>query len=409
MQKFPLGRFVSISVFLWSLVIFLHCTAESYGALIPLRFFLGVFESSLVPAMEVTMGMFFTPSEAVRVQPLFFISCLASPIPAGFIAYALLHVPSQVVLPWKLFMIITGGVTLLIAAYSWFCYPDNPARARFLTRDERVHAIRRVHEATRSAIEQKTVKRHQLAEGLRDPVSWLFCLVAFANQLSNSLTYQQNLLFLAIGVDNLGSTLVSAAGGAFATVCCVVAFLGLRLVPGQTAFWGAFWSLFAVAGGIGMVSIPWGRELPLLACMLLAGSTFGITYIVALGWNIATAGGYTKKLLRNVMWMVGYSAANLISPQIWVARDAPRYYGAWIAQIVISWTGAPACMFAIRFILSRRNKERRRWIAEQEALGNRPVGLVEHVDDEGRKSQMEVDISVLDLTDMENKYFLYQL
>lgn len=409
MQRFPLGRFVSISVFLWSLVIFLHCTAKSYGALIPLRFFLGFFESSLVPAMEVTIGMFFTPSEAVRVQPLFFISCLAAPIPAGFIAYGLLHVPSQAILPWKFFMIITGGVTLLVSLYSWFFYPDNPARARFLTLDERVHAIRRVHEATRSSIEQKTLKRHQIAECLRDPVSWLFCLTAFTNQLSNNLTYQQNLLFLAIGVDNLGSTLVSAAGGLFATICCVVAFLGMRLLRGQTAFWGAFWSMFAVAGGIGMVTVPWGRELPLLACMLLAGSTLGITYIIGLGWNVATAGGHTKKLLRNVMWMVGYSAANLIGPQIWLARDAPRYYGAWIAQIVVSWVGAPACLFVIRLILSRRNAERRAWIEEQEALGNRPVGLVEHVDEEGRKSQIEVDVSVLDLTDLENKYFIYQL
>lgn len=54
MQKLPLGRFVTISVFLWSVVVFLHCTAKSYGGLIPLRFFLGFFESCLVPAMEVT-------------------------------------------------------------------------------------------------------------------------------------------------------------------------------------------------------------------------------------------------------------------------------------------------------------------------------------------------------------------
>lgn len=103
MQKLPLGRFVTISVFLWSVVVFLHCTAKSYGGLIPLRFFLGFFESCLVPAMEVTMGMFFTPVEAVRYQPLFWTSCLASPIPAGFIAYGLLHIQSKEVLPWKFF------------------------------------------------------------------------------------------------------------------------------------------------------------------------------------------------------------------------------------------------------------------------------------------------------------------
>lgn len=355
------------------------------------------------------MGMFFTPKEAIQVQPIFFISCLASPIPAGFLAYGLLHVQGQTVLPWKYFMIITGSITLFIALYSWFYYPDNPAKARFLTLDERVHAIRRVHEATRSSIEQKTVKRAQIVETLRDPVSWLFTLVALTNQLSNNLSYQQNLLFLSLGVGNLGSTLVSAAGGAFATVCSASAFLFLWLWPGRTAYWASFWSVFSVAGGIGMVAIPWGEKLPLLACMLLAGSTFGITYIIALGWTTATAGGYTKKLLRNVMWMLGYGVANLISPQIWVAADGPRYYPAWIVQIVISWTGAPVLLLVIRWILTKRNKERREWIAEQEALGKQPVGLLEHVGEDGQVVQVEVDISMLDLTDLENKYFIYPL
>lgn len=306
-------------------------------------------------------------------------------------------------------MIITGSITLLLAVYSWFLYPDNPAGARFLTLEERVQAIRRIHTATRSSIEQKTVKRYHVIECLKDPVTWLFGLTALTNQLSNNLSYQQNLLFLAIGVDNLGSALVSAAGGAFATICCVFAFLGLRFLPGRAAIWGTFWSMLAVAGGIGMVAIPWEKQLPLLACMLLAGSTFGITYIIALGWNIATAGGYTKKLLRNVIWMIGYGVANLVSPQIWAARDGPRYYGTWISQIIISWTGAPLCMLTIWFILARRNKERRVWMAEQEILGKRPVGVVEHVDAEGHKTQLEVDISLLDLTDLGNKYFVYQL
>lgn len=411
MQRFPMGKFVAGSIFIWSVVIFLHCTAESYGGLIPLRFLLGFFEACLVPALEVTLGMFLTPEETVRIQPLFWISCMAAPIPAGFIAYGLLHIPSSAtpVLPWKFFMIITGSVTLFLAIYSWFRYPDNPAKAKFLSLDEKVHAIRRVHAATKSSIEQKTFKRSQAVECLRDPVSWLFTLCAFTLMLSNNLAYQQTLLFLAIGVGTLGSTLVSAAGGGFAVLCCVFGTLGLKLVPNRSAFWGTFWCLPAVAGGIGMVALPWTSTLPLLTCMLLAGNTFGITYIIALGWTTASAGGYTKKLSRNVMWMVGYGVANLISPQIWVEKNGPRYYGAWIAQIVVSWIGAPACMLGIHLILSRRNEERRVWIAEQEVLGRRPVGLVEQVGDNGDVVRVEVDISLLDLTDLENKYFIYQL
>ncbi|ORY60816.1 major facilitator superfamily domain-containing protein [Pseudomassariella vexata] len=379
MQRFPLGKFVSLSIllcgspYLFVSIIFLHCTATSYGALIPLRVLPGFFESVLVPSMEVTMSMFFTPAESIRLQPIFWISCPAAPIPAGFIAYGLLRVSHPTILPWKFFMIIMGGITFFIAMGSWFWYPDNPAKARFLTLEERVQAIRRVHAATRSAIEQKTFKRYQLVEALRDPVSWLFFSAALFLMLSNNLVFQQSLLFVSIGVSRLGSTLVSAAGGSFSIVCSVLGTLGF------------LWCLPAIEGGIGMVALPWDATLSLLACMLLAGSTFGATYIIALG------------------------IANFVSPQIWVARDAPRYYGAWIAQIIISWVAAPACMLAVHWILTRKNTERRAWIAVQEEAGHRPAGLVEQVDEHGDIVKVEVDISLLDLTDLENKCLISQL
>ncbi|KAK9365065.1 MFS transporter [Lipomyces kononenkoae] len=386
-QRLPLGKFVAASIFIWSLIVFLHCTAKSYGALIALRFFLGFSESVLVPAMEMTIN--FTPAEAIRVQPIFWIACVGAPIPAGFIAYGLLFSKSSI-LPWKFFMITTGGASLLLAVYAWFYYPDNPAKAKFLSLEE-------------NSIEQKTFKPYQAREALKDPISWLFTLAVFCLMLANNLAYQQNLLFLKIGVSDLGSTLVSVAGGVFAVVCCLVATIGLKYLPNRSAFWGTFWCLPAVAGGIGM------GKISLLACMLLAGNTFGITYIVALGWTSTSAGGYTKKLVRNVLWMGGYGVSNIISPQIWVARDAPRYYGAWIAQIIVSWVGTPLCLLAIHWILSSRNRERREWIAAQEGLGNKPTGLVEESDDEGKLVNVEVDISLLDLTDLENKYFIYEL
>lgn len=143
--------------------------------------------------------------------------------------------------------------------------------------------------------------------------------------------------------------------------------------------------------------------------LLLAGADFGITYIIALGWNTSSCAGYTKKMTRNVMFMIGYGIANIISPQIWVAKNGPRYYSAWIVQIVISWAGTPAILLLIRFILSRRNDEREKWIAEQEVLGIDGGGYVEQLDEDGNLVKEKVDLALLDLTDLENKYFLYPL
>ncbi|KAJ9646095.1 uncharacterized protein PV06_01925 [Exophiala oligosperma] len=408
MQRIPLSRFMAGATFLWTLIVFLHCTASSYGDLIALRFFLGMVEAPVVPAIEITLGMFFVPATQGLLQPLFWISCMGAPVPAGFIAYGLLYIHSTI-LPWKFFMIITGSMTFLLTILVAFLYPNNPAEAHFLTVPERIHLVHRIHAATTSSIEHKQLKRYQLLEAVRDPVSWLFGLQAFTLMISNNIAYQQNLLFVSLGVSNLGSTLVSAASGGFSVACCIAATLFLRYIPLNKAFWSTFWCLPAIAGGIGMCALQWDSKLSLLACLILAGSTFGITYIIALGWTTSTSAGYTKKLARNVFFMAGYGIANLISPQIWASRDAPRYYPAWVVQIVISWTGTPLILIIIHFILKRRNAERYEWIAEQERLGKTRTGVIDRVTEDGAKVQVEVDVSLLDLTDGENKYFIYPL
>jgi len=248
---------------------------------------------------------------------------MGAPIPAGFIAYGLLFSNSYI-RPWKFFMIITGGLTLILAIYCWFYYPSNPTEARFFTIEEKVHCIKRVHDSSQSSIEQKQFKKTQFVETLRDPVSWLFGLQAFTLMLSNNLAYQQNLLFVSLGVSDLGSTLVSVAGGGFAVVVCIIASILMRYFPNNNAYFATFWCLPAVAGGIGMVALDWDNKLGLLACLVLAGNTFGVTYIIALGWTTSSAAGYTKKLTRNVMFMIGYGISNIISPQIWVASEGPE-------------------------------------------------------------------------------------
>lgn len=213
-------------------------------------------------------------------------------------------------------MIITGGLSLLLSVFCWFFYPDNPAHAKFLSRAEKLHTIKRVHDATKGSIEQKQFKRYQAIETLRDPVSWLFALQAFTLMISNNLGYQQNLLFLSLGVSNLGSTLVGVASSGYSVVCNIIAFFLMQRFPNNNAYWSVVWIIPTIAGGVGMVTVPWEKKIGLLACLTLAGGTFGIAYITALGWTTSTASGYTKKLTRNVMFMVGYSISNIISPQI---------------------------------------------------------------------------------------------
>lgn len=136
-----------------------------------------------------------TRNERAASSPLWYSACMASPIPIGFVAYGLLWADSptmQSIGAYRLLHIIIGGCTIILAIVIWFAYPANPVQAKFFTVEEAVWTVRRVQETQNSTIEQKnTFKWLHALEAGRDPITWLFCLALFCNQLANNLAYMQ--------------------------------------------------------------------------------------------------------------------------------------------------------------------------------------------------------------------------
>lgn len=397
-QKFSIRRVMAVMCTSWTIIIFLHCTAYNYQGIYALRFFLGFVEAIAVPTLNITMNQFLTPNEKNAYAPLFYSSCIGCGVFVSLIAYGILHAHSTVH-TWKLFMIIIGGMTLITTLVVYYIYPSNPTDAKFLSHNEKVWVIRRIQKESNSSIEQKRIKRYQIIEALRDPVSWLFCVFFLLQQLANNLTYMQNILFENIGqITNLDTTIVSIASGGFASVCALIATVFLLYKPNFTAFSVVFWSLPSLAACIAMVTIPWGNNVALLAMLCLASPIFGIPWVLMFSWSITSCAGYTKRITRNAMVMFWYCIANIISPQLWQGKDAPRFVPAWIVQIVLSFFIAPATALVIWFILRRRNIER---------LNNINVTTERYLEVSGEK--IIANGAQLDLTDLENLQFLYPL
>ncbi|CEP60788.1 uncharacterized protein LALA0_S01e18976g [Lachancea lanzarotensis] len=401
LQKYPVGRVMAVLSFLWSLIIYLHTVATSYQGIYALRFFLGFVEAIAVPALNVTMGQFLTAEEKSWTAPLFYTTCLGNEIIVGFIAFGILHAKPAIAV-WKLFMIVIASISLVVTILVLFLYPNNPSDARFLNLKEKIWVIRRVQETTGSSIEQKVIKKHQIIEALKDPVSWLFCGFFFCNQLSNNLVYQEKLLFKEIGVSTLGSTLVSVAYGGFSVTCAIIASIIIRKRENSTAYSVIFWTLFPFAGSIAMLTLPWHRKYALLAMICICAPK-GIAWILMFSWTSTSTSGHTKKITRNALIMFWYGIANIIAPQLWRQNDGPRYNRAWSVQLVFAFFLAPLFALAIRFILARRNEERRPLLNNGASLG-----FIKSTDMES-VSTVRGNIALLDLTDLENDQFIYPL
>lgn len=406
-QKVKLSTYMTVVTFFWAFLQLIQLTADSYWKMILIRLFLGVFEAGVTPALEHTIAMWFTPDEQAIVNAFFWITCMAQGIPGGLITYGVQYIPN--VRPWKVYWGIIGGLSFILSLNVFFFYPDNPATYKYMTVEERVHVIRRVKAATNSSIEQKVVKRSQVIETLKDPISWLFVVFIFALMMCNNISFSSNVIYTQLGFSHLQSTLVSVATSVWSTINMTVGALILTRYRLQSVYVSVAWTMMSLLGGILVIALPLSDSYGILAGIMLANTT-GMPYILGFSWSQSSAAGYTKRLVRTIMWSISYGVVDIIAPQIWRSQDAPRYYMAWGILIGASWVLAPIIMLTIRYILSRRNKERRQLLQDiADGKVEDETGYVTTIDEDGNVVKEKVDISMLDLTDLQNKKFIYPL
>ncbi|AGO10566.1 AaceriABR113Cp [[Ashbya] aceris (nom. inval.)] len=397
-QKFPLKNVVTILLTSWCIIMVVQCAVTDYRGVYVLRICLGFTEAVIIPALNNTMLMFLTEDEKAATAPIFIIGAVCVSIPMGVLSYLILLIKSPAISHWKILSIIIGGLTFVVALVSLYLYPNNPTDARFLSLKEKVWVIRRVQDSTGSSIEQKTIKKHQIIEGLRDPISWLFLLFFATQQLANNLSFQRNLLIKGAGhVSDMSASLISSSPGALSVVASLIASFIMFKKKDFTAYTVALWSTPALIACIAMLTLPDDAHIALIIMICVASSFVGIPWIMMISWCTTSASGYSKRLTRMGMAMVGYSISNLIAPQLWQEAHTPRYYPAWAVQLSLSFIFAPGLAILIRIILARRNKERL-------ALAGDKLGAVE-IDGEVVKT----NLAMLDLTDLENKHFIYPL
>lgn len=174
LQKFPPGKWMAGNILCWGVVLCAHAGCHNFAGLFVCRLLLGVCEGSITAGFLIVTSMFYTHAEATRRVGYWFLMNGTAQIFSGFVSFGVYHVDPDVIAPWKLFMIITGLVTLIVGVCFWFFIPDSPIKARFLTKEEKIIAVERLRNQS-TGVENKTWKREQFIEALTDWKPWAVC------------------------------------------------------------------------------------------------------------------------------------------------------------------------------------------------------------------------------------------
>ncbi|KAI1338157.1 putative allantoate permease [Xylariaceae sp. FL0016] len=366
--RLPIAKYVAVNTLFWGAVVALTAACHSFAGLIAVRFFLGVAEATISPALMFITSTWYTRDEIPIRTGIWFAGNSVGGIISSLLAFGIGHIDDNVG-PWRWMFIILGVLTFVLGFILFFFLPDSIDSARFLSPEERQWAGDRVVIAGTGRTDKTTWKWEQMRECLVDPKTWLIWSIALLCQIPNGGTQNfANLVIKSFGFTSLQSTLINIpysvitvaaisgtgwlAGHFRSLNCILVALIVLPPVVGS-ALIGKRSSISHGASLFGYFMLSTGpAALPLL--MSLVQSNYR---------------GVTKKMTMTAMLFLAYCAGNISGPQLFISSEEPTYNTAFRA-IMICYALVVGLVIALRFYLATTNRKRQREEGVQGSAGS---------------------------------------
>lgn len=162
--KIPGLTFIQVA---WAGLTMVTAAAHKPQDIMAIRFFQAMFEASTFVGTHYILGSWYTEKELGKRSGIFTASGLAGTMIGGFIQTGIHSSMDglQGLSGWRWLFIIDGLITLPVALYGFFLFPDTPrnTKAPYLSADEKALAISRVPEVSE-----------------RTPISWSFLKHCFS-------------------------------------------------------------------------------------------------------------------------------------------------------------------------------------------------------------------------------------
>ncbi|SPO07776.1 related to putative tartrate transporter [Cephalotrichum gorgonifer] len=345
------SRYMGLMMMLWAVVSALTAISKNFTGLLLTRFFLGVTEAPYYPGAVYLLSIFYTRKEiATRIAILYTGNILATAF-AGLIAAGIFHGMDGLagIAGWKWLFILQGAITFVIAVVGYFVLPDFPLTTWWLTEDERNLAYNRM-ELDTVANKGETSTFQGLKQATKDPMVWIFCLMAngfknFFPSVVKTLGFNTTITLVLTCPPYLiaGATtiIVSHMSGKFnertwhITASKAVAVIGFAIAPAVSSTAGRY-----------------------VAMVVFTIGTYAVNSLI-LGWCGSVCGQTKeKKAVAISMVTMIMNISFIWTPYLWRTKDEPRYIPAMASSAGFSIATAALAWLA-KILLKKRNQKLR--------------------------------------------------
>ncbi|KAJ7885227.1 MFS general substrate transporter [Mycena leptocephala] len=386
LQYFPVGKWMTINLFLWALFLGLHCVCRSFSSLFALRFFLGAAEGCTsrfatdIPCLMLITSMFYTRVEiGERIGWTFQCNGFAMII-GGFLAFSAAHVaPTSKPNQWEALYLIACLLTLVVCVWFALAMPDNPTTAKFLSEEEKILAVRRVQD-NQNGIETKKWKKDQFVECLKDYKTWMWFFWCAISDLQNGLGTESARVIKLFGFTTLQTTLLNIPSGVAQIISITLGCYMLRRFPNGRAWIHNIFFIPNILAALIQIFLPYSNKIGHLTAIYVLNMGGATSLVMMLSWVTSATAGHTKKLATNGIFLIGYALGQTLCTQFWKAQYEPKFI---VPDTLAAEMGGVAA-------------------ADD-------FGYLRTVDASGREVKAKVEKGFLDLTDLQNLAFRYVL
>jgi ACS family tartrate transporter-like MFS transporter len=169
LYRFGAKRWLARIMVTWGLLAMLMLFVRTPIQFYSLRFLLGMAEAGFFPGIVFYLTQWFPAELRARAFSRFYIALPLSSVFMGSIAGALLNLNGRLgIAGWQWLFLVEGLPAVLLGIVFLIYLPDSPAKANWLTADERSYILRRVREDA----PPHGHASHSVGRALADPRVW---------------------------------------------------------------------------------------------------------------------------------------------------------------------------------------------------------------------------------------------
>jgi MFS family permease len=306
----------------------LICAAvTSFAGLMTVRWFLGMCESAFFPGIIYYLSTFYRRTELARRLAVFYAAANIANAFSGLLSFGVFQINSSLH-GWQYLFLIEGAMTVIVSIIAFIYLPRSPAQAKFLNEEEKELAFYRI-QTDSSAVVGEKVRFKDAMKVFAHPVTigWLFleiCLGVPINSINNFFPQ----IVQALGKGTVQTNLYTVAPNVSGAVCLLILAFSSDYAGVRSPF--IMVALFVSIVGFvvfGAIDIKAHVGVAYFACFLMTAGGSASSVLTSTWYNNNTP-GETRRAVLSAVGVPLANAAGLISANIFLAKDAPKYVPA---------------------------------------------------------------------------------